>query len=470
MHHAMTIALLLTASTLFAGLEFSTSINDVCYRGPDERAGAITLRINDDDFAGASPETPIFMRFSFESGATLSRTLVDLTGEKSGDTRPIYLALRAAGVNATSLNAPPESVAIVRWVAGESAFWLRFQSDSSEWLSDGNAAFPPDLDDWVSLSLGITGSQSQQGLQAVPDALKNLPFNTRDPEANPLSVHLAANSIIDVDLSNSSLVPSGPASLLFFDPVAFDHTSEIQPGVYQPGVAIGFQFGCDCSLARAKADVCANEEAELAAHVTRPDGGFTTRLAIANVSEEPQTAALFGYNAAGEQLAMAQRRLEPKAILVEDAHALFGADVSHAFAEVQRGIDITAVYRATAAGSAPAHVRAATPVALVWRLFPGEAEVQWDGLAVVNRSDRSARIDIRGYDAAGRVLDEALLTADLAPRGKIQATLDALFEDVDAAYYEIVADQPISLLALRGDWSRRFLWQNLATPVNPLYE
>ena len=209
-------ALFLAAPLLFGEIQYQTSINDVYFRGDDELVGSVLMRVTDDDFASASTAEPIFMRVTLDHNAVLAHTLVDLTGGQPDLGLPLFLAMYLTSESeADQLNAPGHSVSIVRWVQGESHFWIRVQSSSSNWvLEQGAAPAPPSEARTVSWLIGVSARRSASYEEGR--AKKNLPFNTRNPDADPSSPNNqdAVSTLICVDLSAANLAASGVESLL----------------------------------------------------------------------------------------------------------------------------------------------------------------------------------------------------------------------------------------------------------------
>jgi len=205
---------------LFADVELEVSINDVDIRGKHQLVGATTQTVNDNDFTGASNETPIFLRFSVEQGITLSETQVDLTSDDETLSRPIYLALELVGIDGDArINAPPDAVSIVRWVAGENEIWLAIESDSGTWIIDGDDnPRGPGSDIRVSFTFGISARSSYHDNGDAERS--NLPFNTRELE--PTGVADAVSTMICLDLSRSTLATTGIDAVVSYSFEAFE--------------------------------------------------------------------------------------------------------------------------------------------------------------------------------------------------------------------------------------------------------
>jgi len=249
----------LGAAPLFADVELQTSINDVFNRGSDELAGSITMTVNDDDFTNASTLAPVFIRVTPDHGSRLAETLVN-TALPSTDYRsnPIFLAMELVSVGgALEIAALPETVSIVRWVEGESAFWIRVQSDSDTWIrtAGGGTLFGPNEDAKVSWTLGISARSS--AADNSDSAKSNLPFNTRDAFTTG-NTDDATSTLLCVDLRFSDLEISGIESILQYDIISFDDRADIGGGFYsgQAGNPTGIDFTNDFRIARGKSREC----------------------------------------------------------------------------------------------------------------------------------------------------------------------------------------------------------------------
>jgi hypothetical protein len=249
----------LGAAPLFADVELQTSINDVFNRGSAELAGSITMTVNDDDFTNASTLEPVFIRVTPDHSSRLAETLVDQSLPATDYRRiPVFLAMELNTTGgALSMAALTESVSIVRWVQGESAFWLRVQSDSDNWIRSVTGALAgPNEDQLVSWALGISARSSAADNTDWP-AKSNLPFNTRDPltAGDPAD---ATSTLLCVDLSTSELATSGQESLLRYDIISFDYRADLGGGVYngQAGNPTGIDFTNDFFIARGKSRSC----------------------------------------------------------------------------------------------------------------------------------------------------------------------------------------------------------------------
>ncbi len=224
------LALTALGSMVFANVDLRTNIRDIYYRGTCEEAGAVTMSVNGNDFFEASTDTPVFIRIRLDKGGKLCDTLVDFQGIDSfGGSHtnvPVYLAMRIESSSGALINAPSETVSIVRWKGGESELWIRVQSPSSTWVNQGGFIFAPDTSRRVAWTFGLTARSSWN--RNFPDfpAFSNLPANTNDVPAILAAADTrgwAVSTLFCVDVSSSILTP-WPAlnSELEFDTISFD--------------------------------------------------------------------------------------------------------------------------------------------------------------------------------------------------------------------------------------------------------
>ncbi|MBO1318123.1 M23 family metallopeptidase [Acanthopleuribacter pedis] len=202
------------------------------------------------------------------------------------------------------------------------------------------------------------------------------------------------------------------------------------------------------------------------AHLTRPNAGFTTRIAVFNNSTRMQEALLQPYLADGQPLPAFRVNVPAGVTLDFDQRELFGPDPA-AYCRLTASEDLvfTTAYAAVDKGS-PAFVAESRTLAQRWRLFPGDWDQVWDGLALVNPQAESVQVSIELVKPDGEVTGvwRPQTLADLPTNGKALLILEELGERPEPGDAILVrADAPIALLALRGDRKgSRFLWQNLA--------
>ena len=220
----------LTILPSMGDVELYTSINDMTEGGACERAGAITMSVNDDDF-DIDPGDTIYLRISFSDNITLCQTLVD---PLAGDT-PIYLAMSLNTADTTlSMAAPADTVSIARWKAGESAIWLAISANSNEWIQGPGGLQAPSDANRVNWTVGISGQVSHdQNENQYANGLANLPFNTSDLSTTG-DLSDATDCETMLDLSNS---PLGDRDLVFIDMIAFSGCSGVLTSANPSGIS-----------------------------------------------------------------------------------------------------------------------------------------------------------------------------------------------------------------------------------------
>ena len=452
--HSMFLLLLFIGASAMADIELSTSITDVDYRGSREVTGSITMRVNDNDFGGITTETPAFIRITLDKNARLADTLVDLTSEDVSINDPILLAMfLSTGTPGLVLDAAPDSVSIVRWVAGERSIWIRVQTSSSEWILDEGVARAPDGDNKVGWNLGLDGNASAQSMASVDLSHRNLDFNSRND--NPVSVS------IWVDLSESALETGGVASLLHFDIITFDANAEKEPGLFGASNDLGVNFSNDFTIARGVSN--GPEIGVRIPHITRANGGFTTTLLFSNTGFQQRNFEVIYYNARGP-IGPEPYQLAGEGTLEETLSEFEDQDITHAEVFGAEDVEVIVVYQAAREGSGPAHVAVSKDTARKWRIYAGNPNVSWDGVAVVNTGTVAAQVTVTHKARNGALLaPEQTIALQLAPNQKMLSVLSDLFDHIPGSTFEISSAQPLAIMALRGSLDSEFLWQNPAT-------
>lgn len=198
--------LVLLGLPAWGGIIVQTSPEVIELNATNALTGEIELIIEGDVFADASEESPVFIRVALRDEVVLSETLVDVDGD------PIYLAMTTFGNGPgfeLQMNASPTAMAIVRHIAGESAFWIRVNESSSCWINASGNKVGPSPERPVIVRFG-NGQLVSHHLMFPLYQLgwANLPSNTRDPDAsgNPQS---AEDTFVRVDISESPLIKGG---------------------------------------------------------------------------------------------------------------------------------------------------------------------------------------------------------------------------------------------------------------------
>lgn len=264
---------------LFGENEILTTIRDIYIDGPCEETGIMTVVINADEFPAASSDNPAYIRIRFNHDVVLCKTLVDYDAPNQRHiNRPIYLPLsREGSPNGNTVIAPPATIAIVRWIAGESSIWLRVSSSSSGWLSIAGQPSAPGPAERVRFTVGLTARSSWGAyISDFTNGRANLPAATRDTTG--LTEGDAVSTLICVDLRDSNLQPlpnPAPLSLLEFYATAQDGftqkvtTAEHEVGI-EPGGQLALTFIGDQRIARGYDFSCVSSINGQAALVSTP--------------------------------------------------------------------------------------------------------------------------------------------------------------------------------------------------------
>ena len=194
---------LLSSGTCLAAVDVWSLPESVAQGGSAELAGSMMFIVDGDDFASASPGSPVYLRISLPPDVSLSQTLA------GPNQPPIHLSLSlAAGGSPGQLVASKTAVSLVRCVAGESAIWIRINEASTTWLELGGQTQAPSPEHPVAFQIGITGQDSFGYTWPLYQlGWANLPFNTTDPETvgNPIN---SADTSLFIDLSQGAF-PEG---------------------------------------------------------------------------------------------------------------------------------------------------------------------------------------------------------------------------------------------------------------------
>jgi len=188
-----------------AAVTISAVTRDVSPNGTHERAGSMTMMLQDNVFPGVMPEMPLFIEVTLEQGAVLAHTLVEPLVDL-----PIYLALiMQSDLPDLEMHAPSDTMSIVRWMEGESSFWLKIKHGTEHWVYGADKSFNPSAGDYkVYWHIGVSGAESRSLAEtSFSSGLANLAANTIDPDYPDLSDD--RDTLLEVDLTNSSLSRTG---------------------------------------------------------------------------------------------------------------------------------------------------------------------------------------------------------------------------------------------------------------------
>jgi len=149
------VVLLLAFSVSVFAVELESSCPSVAPGSSKQRAGALTIRVQANDFPFAS-ESPVYLRFSLPPGVVLDNTLVGPSQSPIG----LYPILTATSPE-FGLNVSADDVLLVRFVKGESDFYIRVGLSTDQWLSSsGKLISSPNQEASVSFTIGSSAGVS----------------------------------------------------------------------------------------------------------------------------------------------------------------------------------------------------------------------------------------------------------------------------------------------------------------------
>ncbi len=199
-------------------------------------------------------------------------------------------------------------------------------------------------------------------------------------------------------------------------------------------------------------------------HLTTNQGGFQSTLTFFNTHSDEAAVRLIGHLADGSPLEPLERMVAANASLRFGKDELWPeADVSHAFIETAEGPRLGVAYQIKDGAGNPVHVRETSVIARRWLIYAGNPTLVWDGFAAVNLGDQPAAIHALLKNVADVRLSQVDLSEGLPPNAKLLHAFST--SPLEGGYYEIVADQPISLMALQGSPDSRIMWENRAVPL-----
>ncbi len=199
-------------------------------------------------------------------------------------------------------------------------------------------------------------------------------------------------------------------------------------------------------------------------HVTAPDGGFLSQVAISNSGCEPSQYSLIATLSDGQQQIVSGSCPAGSSQTHEMSQLFGGAEI--AFLDVAGNSEIMLSYQLAAQGGSPAQVAVSSQQANSWVITPGDWSVVIDGFAVVNTGQDSV-VEVRQIDQQGSTLASTSLGSLAAERKQLylpDANLGGHFSPIAGSRFLIEADQPLALTALRFNQDRTFLWSVPALP------
>ncbi|CAM2010239.1 DUF5719 family protein [Acanthopleuribacter pedis] len=185
-------------------------------------------------------------------------------------------------------------------------------------------------------------------------------------------------------------------------------------------------------------------------HITSTTGGFETELYLTNPGSNAQSLTLRAYDQAGQNLGEQTVELAANQRRALTIDTLFADQRPSHLALVSGAGLMTAAYRVVGDQSVRAHLAESSQTGRTFLLHLGEADLVFDGIAVVNAGSGAARVTATLVHENGAAGTPREIATGLAVRGKALADLATLFGTVDRGMVRLESDQPIHVLALRG--------------------
>lgn len=197
----------------------------------------------------------------------------------------------------------------------------------------------------------------------------------------------------------------------------------------------------------------ASAQTRMISHVTRPEGGFTTRILLTNGVDRDQTIKLIAFTSNGVQIASVERTLSGGTTEEEAPQTLFATEmaVSHFSISGDPGIEVRVAYDRVSGATSPIHVNESNRQSRKWRLFHGTDWTRiFDGFAAVNSGTSSAEITVRHVDRQGNALEDPVTVGPIPAKGKLLFVLADHFNEIPDSVFEIVSKNNLSVTILRG--------------------
>lgn len=186
-------------------------------------------------------------------------------------------------------------------------------------------------------------------------------------------------------------------------------------------------------------------------HVTPPDAPFTTTILATNFSGGPVRAELVPYLEDGSASAPLSLEVPAGASLARLSTELFGQEnISHIGICGDSSLAFSAAHRIASIQGASAHSNETSTVDTEFLFYPGEWEIVFDGMALINVGDAPAGVTAVLLDRDNQEVARAILNDALAPSAKQLAVFDAEFPGRRGQAVRLESTQPAVVLMLRG--------------------
>lgn len=223
-------------------------------------------------------------------------------------------------------------------------------------------------------------------------------------------------------------------------------------------------------FALATCAVTAWSQTRIIPHLTAPAGGFTTTIQIENLSAQPESVVFQVFDATGQDfgnVTVDTNAGETQRFAVADLFPAVDAP-SHFTFDAAETVEVSVFYDFAAGNGSPAQVEAQNLQGSIWRMYPGNWDLVFDGIAAVNTGETATDLWISEKDFQGNIIRAEKVAEAVAPNQKalyVIGSPDGSAFNGFNSYFELSADQPLAVTALRGTLGREdagLLWANEA--------
>ncbi|MCB9398589.1 MAG: DM13 domain-containing protein [Acidobacteria bacterium] len=200
-------------------------------------------------------------------------------------------------------------------------------------------------------------------------------------------------------------------------------------------------------------------------HVTSPNGGFTTQVMLTNGSDVAKQITVSAFDGMGEAIRPVEMLVPGRASTVFNPADVFETQPAHLELPNDTNVQVAVAYTDAAGTASPAHVPATEQTASRWRIFPGRWSDVIDGIALVNLSGKAISVDVRQRASGGASLSVQTVLMDVPDKGKGLLLLENFFSEMEGAFFDVEADGPVALTALRFSRGCPYFWQSAALPL-----
>jgi len=200
------------------------------------------------------------------------------------------------------------------------------------------------------------------------------------------------------------------------------------------------------------------------AHITSDTGGFQTSILIHNRGTSDQMVTIQPYNIEG-------MALETESVLVPagwvqrfDKADLVPSETSHAAITGSTDCVVSVGYKAVLPNASTAQIHETSGIGNQFTFYPGEWDLLFDGIAIVNLGDGPATLTATQIADSGEALATVTLHDSLAPNAKFLDVLEGKLPANPNTSIRIESNQPMAVLALRLSKDNRYLYGNQPLP------